>query len=80
MGTRSSTSSRMLVVQLGQDLGQQLRRQLRDQLLAVLGRQEAHQVGDVGRVQGFQQLAQALGRRRASAASTTFATKAAVRA
>ncbi len=35
--------------------------QERDHLFAVAGRQEAHQVGDVGRVQGVDQLAQAFG-------------------
>ncbi len=40
-----------VVVEFGEDLGQGLRRDGRNQLLAVVGRQEPHQVGDVGRVQ-----------------------------
>jgi len=33
---------------------------VRDQFLAVVSRQEAHQIGDVGRVQRAQEFAQAL--------------------
>ena len=50
-----------LGVELGEHLAQDLGVEVRDQLLAVVGRQEAHQVGDVGRVQGAQQFAQPLG-------------------
>jgi hypothetical protein len=50
-----------VVVQLGDDLAQPFRIQDRDHLFAVGGRQEAHQVGDVGRIQGVDQLAQPRG-------------------
>ena len=50
-----------LRLDLGEDLGQGLGVEVGHHLLAVGGRQEAHQVGDVGGVQGGQQLAQALG-------------------
>ena len=43
------------VVQFRQGLGQKLRRQPQDHDRAMLGRQEAHQVGDIGGVQVFQQ-------------------------
>ena len=47
-----------VVVQLGQGFRQKLRRQPQHHDRAMLGRQEAHQVGDVGGVQVFQQGAQ----------------------
>src|SRR5690606_1576917 len=46
------------VVHFRQGFGQQVRRQPLDHDRAVLGGQEAHQVGDVGGVQVFQQAAQ----------------------
>jgi hypothetical protein len=45
-----------LGVQLREDLGQRFRVEVRDQLLARVGREEAHQVGHVGRVEGREQL------------------------
>jgi hypothetical protein len=50
-----------VVVQLGDDLAQPFGVEDRDHLLAVVSRQEAHQVGDVGRLQRVDQLAQARG-------------------
>ncbi|MND95852.1 hypothetical protein D3C80_881160 [compost metagenome] len=47
------------VVHLGQGFGQQVRRQPLDHDRAVLGGQEAHEIGDVSGVQVFQQAAQA---------------------
>ncbi len=50
-----------LGVELGQHLTQRLGIEVGRQFLAVVRREEAHQVGDIGRVQGRQQLTQALG-------------------
>lgn len=47
-----------IVIELGQGLGKKLGRQPQHDDGAVFRRQKAHQVGDVGRVQVFQQRAQ----------------------
>ncbi len=49
-----------VLVHLRDDLAQRLGVEQRDHVLAVVGGQEAHQVGDVGRLQRRHQLAQAL--------------------
>ena len=48
-------------LELAEHLAEVVGREQRDQLLAIVGREEAHQIGEVGRVQGRDQLAQTRG-------------------